>query len=48
LSENVVSGKVKAKLRDGVLDITLLKSKPTSISKKKSIPIHFLLLSKKL
>jgi HSP20 family protein len=40
LSENVVSGKVKAKLSDGVLDITLPKSKPTSISKKKSIQIQ--------
>jgi HSP20 family protein len=40
LSENIVSGKVKAKLSDGVLDITLPKSKPTSISKKKSIQIQ--------
>jgi HSP20 family protein len=40
LSENVVSAKVKAKLSDGVLDITLPKSKPTSVSKKKSIQIQ--------
>jgi HSP20 family protein len=40
LSENVVSGKVKAKLVDGILDITLPKSKPTSVSKKKSISIQ--------
>ena len=40
LSENVVSAKVKAKLSDGVLDIILPKSKPTSISKKKSIQIQ--------
>ena len=40
LSENVVSGKVKAKLTDGILDITLPKSKPTSVSKKKSIHVQ--------
>jgi HSP20 family protein len=40
LSENVVSGNVKAKLIDGVLDITLPKSKPTSVSKKKSISVQ--------
>lgn len=40
LSEKVVAGKVKAKLTDGVLDITLPKSKPTTISKKKSIQIQ--------
>jgi len=40
LSENVVSDKVKAKLVDGVLEITLPKSKPTPISKKKSIQIQ--------
>jgi HSP20 family protein len=40
LSENVVSAKVKAKLSDGVLDIILPKSKPTSVSKKKSIQIQ--------
>jgi HSP20 family protein len=40
LSENVVSAKVKAKLSDGVLEITLPKSKPTSVSKKKSIQIQ--------
>ena len=40
LSENVVSGNVKAKLTDGVLDITLPKSKPTSVPKKKSISVQ--------
>lgn len=40
LSENVISGKVKAKLSDGVLDIVLPKSKPTSITKKQSIQIQ--------
>ena len=40
LSENVVSGKVKAKLTDGVLDITLPKSKPTPVSKKKTIQVQ--------
>jgi HSP20 family protein len=40
LSEKVVSGKVKAKLSDGVLDITLPKSKPTSVSKKQSIQVQ--------
>lgn len=40
LSENVIAGKVKAKLSDGVLDITLPKSKPTAIKQKKSISIQ--------
>ena len=40
MSENVVSGKVKAKLTDGILDITLPKSKPTKVSKKKSIQVQ--------
>ena len=40
LSEKVVSGKVKAKLSDGVLDITLPKSKPTSVSQKRSIQVQ--------
>jgi HSP20 family protein len=40
LSEKVVSGRVKAKLTDGVLDISLPKAKPTSVSKKKSIQIQ--------
>ena len=40
LSEKVVSGKVKAKLTDGVLDITLPKSKPTKMQSKKSISIQ--------
>ena len=40
LSEKVVSGKVKAKLSDGVLDIILPKSKPTSVSQKRSIQVQ--------
>jgi HSP20 family protein len=40
LTEKVVSGKVKAKLTDGVLDIVLPKSKPTKLSKKKSIKVQ--------
>ena len=40
LSENVVSGQVKAKLTDGVLDITLPKSKPTRTQNKKSISVQ--------
>jgi len=39
-SEKVVSGKVKAKLSDGVLDIILPKSKPTSVSQKRSIQVQ--------
>ena len=40
LSESVVSGKVKAKLTDGVLDITLPKAKPTKTQQKKSISVQ--------
>ena len=40
MSEDVVSGKVKAKLTDGVLDITLPKAKPTKTQKKKSISVQ--------
>lgn len=40
LSEKIVSGKVKAKLMDGVLEITLPKSTPTKIQSKKSISIQ--------
>ena len=40
LSENVVSGKVRAKLTDGVLDVILPKSKPTNVQKKKSISVQ--------
>ncbi len=40
LSEKIVSGKTKAKLTDGVLTITLPKSKPTMISKKKPISVQ--------
>jgi len=40
LSEKVISGKVKAKLTDGVLDITLPKSKPTKTQKKKSVSVQ--------
>lgn len=39
-TENVVSGQVKAKLTDGVLDIVLPKSKPTTVQKKKSISVQ--------
>ena len=40
LSEKVVSGKVKAKLTDGVLDIVLPKSKPTPVPKKRSVTVQ--------
>ena len=40
LTENVISGKVKAKLTDGVLDITLPKSKPTKQQSKKSVSVQ--------
>ena len=40
LAENVVANKVRAKLTDGVLDITLPKSQPTKVSKKKSIQVQ--------
>lgn len=40
LSEKVVSGKVKAKLTDGVLDITLPKIKPTPVPKKRSVKVQ--------
>lgn len=40
LSENIVASKVKAKLNDGVLDITLPKSKPTKTQKKKSVSVQ--------
>ena len=40
LSEKVIPGKVKAKLTDGVLDVTLPKSKPTQIQKKKSVNVQ--------
>jgi HSP20 family protein len=40
MSEDIVSGKVKAKLSDGVLDITLPKTKPTKTQKKKSVTVQ--------
>ena len=40
LSQNVVASKVKAKLSEGVLDITLPKSKPTKVQKKKSVSVQ--------
>jgi HSP20 family protein len=40
LSEKILSDKVVAKLNDGVLDITLPKSKPTETQKKKSISVQ--------
>ena len=38
--EDVISGKVKAKLTDGVLDIILPKAKPTKTQKKKSVSVQ--------
>ena len=40
MSEDIVSGKVKAKLTDGVLDITLPKAKPTKTQKKKPVSVQ--------
>lgn len=40
LPDNVVSGKAKAKLIDGVLEVTLPKSKPVKPQKKKSIKVQ--------
>ncbi len=40
LPEKIVSVKVKAKLTVGVLEVTLPKSKPTSIQKKRSIKVQ--------
>ena len=40
LSEKIMSDKVTAKLVDGILDITLPKSKPTETQKKKSISVQ--------
>ena len=40
LSEKVIPGKVKAKLTDGVLDVTLPKNIPTPIPKKKPVKIQ--------
>jgi len=40
LSEKIVPGKVKAKLSDGVLDVALPKSNPTSSQKKKSVKVQ--------
>lgn len=40
LSEKILSDKVVAKLTDGVLDITLPKSNPVEIQKKKSISVQ--------
>jgi HSP20 family protein len=40
LSEKIMSDKVTAKLADGILDITLPKSKPTETQKKKSISVQ--------
>jgi HSP20 family protein len=40
LSDKVSSVKAKAKLSDGVLEVTLPKSKPTSIQKKRSIKVQ--------
>jgi HSP20 family protein len=40
LSDKVTSGKTKAKLVDGVLEITLQKSKPTKVQMKKPISVQ--------
>ena len=40
LSEKIISNKVMAKLTDGVLNITLPKSKPTEIQKKKPVSVQ--------
>ena len=40
LPEKIVQGKVKSKLVDGVLEITLPKSKPTSVKKKKAVRVQ--------
>ena len=40
LPEKVISGKAKAKLTDGILEVTIPKSKPTPKPKKKSITVH--------
>ncbi|EIJ65070.1 Hsp20/alpha crystallin family protein [Candidatus Nitrosopumilus salaria BD31] len=40
LSEKIIPGKVKAKLTDGVLDITLPKTKPTPAPKKRSVNVQ--------
>jgi HSP20 family protein len=40
LSEKIIPGKVKAKLTDGVLDITLPKIKPTPTPKKRSVNVQ--------
>lgn len=40
LSENIITSKVKAKLSDGVLEITLPKAKPTKVQKKKSVSVQ--------
>ena len=40
LSEKIKPGKVKSKLIDGVLEITLPKSKPTRVQKKRSVKVQ--------
>ncbi len=40
LPDKISSGKTKAKLSDGVLVVTLPKSKPTSVQKKRSIKVQ--------
>ena len=39
-SEKIVPGKVKAKVTDGVLDVTLPKSKPTPAPKKRTVKVQ--------
>ena len=40
LSEKIVPGKVKAKVIDGVLEVTLPKRKPTPVPKKRSVKVQ--------
>jgi HSP20 family protein len=40
LPDKISSGKVRAKLSDGVLEVTLPKSKPISVQKKRSIKVQ--------
>ncbi|KAF6245205.1 Hsp20/alpha crystallin family protein [Nitrosopumilus sp. b2] len=40
LSEKIVPGKVKAKVTDGILEVTLPKRKPTPVPKKRSVKVQ--------
>ncbi len=39
-AEKIIPGKAKAKLADGILEVTLPKSKPTPIPKKKAVKVQ--------